>query len=260
MEKAAEIFFDHFGVNPGRKANDIHRIGETFGEIPWENLTKFIIRSTGESRFRLPREVMTDHVQLGTGGTCYSLTETLGTIFSACGVSARPLTGHMRHGKNIHCALLVEGDAGRFILDPGYVVPGAVRLSSEGYGEITTASRSMQWSPVPGGFELHTIENGRRVFRYMLETRILTREEYLHFWKNSFDASGLNSLYLNRTGPLGGRLCAHNENLRTVGESGHRNCSIAENYASAVNGAFGISTDVAEAAWREFSKQRIERN
>ena len=29
----------------------------------------------------------------------------------------------MKHGENIHCALLVEGEAGRFILDPGYVVP-----------------------------------------------------------------------------------------------------------------------------------------
>jgi arylamine N-acetyltransferase len=260
MEKAAEIFFEHFGVSPGRKAHDIHRIGETFGEIPWENLTKFLLRAAGENRPRLAEEVMTDHVQRGTGGTCYSLTEALGTVIKACGVSARPLTGHMRHGKNIHCALLVEGAAGKFILDPGYVVPGAVSLSGDGFGEIVTASRSLHWVPVPGGFELHTIENGRRQFRYALESRVLTRNEFLHYWKASFEASGLNSLYLNRTGPLGGRLCAHNENLRTVGETGHQNRTIRDDYASTVSGLFGISSDVAEAAWNELQRQRKVRN
>lgn len=93
MEKAAEIFFEHFGLTPGRSAADIHRTGEVFGEVPWENLTKFLIRSSGESRPRLAGEVMTDHVENGTGGTCYSLTETLGSFLQHAAFQQGPLPG-----------------------------------------------------------------------------------------------------------------------------------------------------------------------
>ncbi len=256
MEKAAEVFFEHFSVTPGGSATDIHRIGETFGEIPWENLTKFLLRSSGENRPRLAEKVMADHVSLGTGGTCYSLTETLGSIFTSCGLSARPLTGHMNHGRNIHCALLVEGEAGRFILDPGYVVPGAVQLSDSGAGEIVTAGRKMFWSPVDGGWEMHTVENGKKQLRYKLESREITRSEFLRYWAASFESAGLNSLHLNRAGPLGGRVSAHNGNLRIVDGSGKKNLKLRDNYAVKIRETFGIAPEIAEAAWIELQRQR----
>lgn len=260
MEKAAEIFFEHFGLTPGRSAADIHRIGEVFGEIPWENLTKFLLRASGENRPRLAGEVMANHVDAGTGGTCYSLTEALGSVIAACGLSARPLTGHMKHGENIHCALLVEGKACRFILDPGYVVPGAVRLSDSGAGEIETAGRKMFWTPVSGGWELHTVENGRKQKRYKLESRELSRSEFLQFWKNSFDSAGLNSLHLNRAGSLGGRVSAHNGNLRLVGGTGKKNFKLQDDYSQKIGEAFGIAPEIAEAAWVELQRQKMERS
>lgn len=256
MEKAAEIFFEHFALAPGTSAADIHRIAETFGEIPWENLTKFLLRSSGENQPRLAEQVMTEHVNLGTGGTCYSLTETLGSIYASCGLSARPLTGHMNHGKNIHCALLVEGEAGSFILDPGYVVPGAVKLSDSGAGEIVTAGREMFWSPVAGGWELHTVENGKKQFRYKLESRKIARSEFLQYWAASFESAGLNSLHLNRAGPLGGRISAHNGNLRIVEGCGNKNLKLRDNYAMKICEAFGIAPEIAEAAWTELQKGR----
>ena len=259
MEKAAEIFFEHFGFPPGRSVADIHRIGEVFGRIPWENLTKFLLRSSGENRPRLAGEVMAGHVDTGTGGTCYSLTETLCDIFSFCGLSARPLTGHMNHGENIHCALLVEGEAGRFILDPGYVVPGAVELTESGAGEIVTAGRRMLWSPVNGGWELHTVENGRKQLRYSLESRVLSRKEFLGYWKESFLSSGLNSLHLNQVGSLGGRVSAHNGNLRIVEAGGNRNLKLHDDYAVRIEETFGITAEIAEAAWIELQRQKQER-
>ena len=259
MEKAAEIFFEHFGLTPGGSAADIYRIGETFGKVPWENLTKFLMHSSGENRPRLADEVMEDHVNFGTGGTCYSLTETLGTVLAACGFSARPLTGHMKHGRNIHCALLVEGEAGRFLLDPGYVVPGAVKLSDSGCGQIETQGRKMFWTPVAGGGELHTVENGKNQLRYKLESRILSREEFVRYWEKSFDSSGLNSLYLNMAGSAGGRISAHNENLRIIGEAGKKNQKLTDDYARKIELSFGISSDIAEAAWTELQRQKKAR-
>jgi arylamine N-acetyltransferase len=257
MEKTAEVFFEHFGISPGRSAADIYRIGEVFSEIPWENLTKFLIRSSGEIRPRLAEEVITGFVNSGTGGTCYSLTETLGSILRACGLSARPLTGHMKHGNNIHCALLVEGEAGKFVLDPGYIVPGAVKLSDSGAGEIETSGRKMTWTPVDGGWELTTVENGRKQLRYRLESRVLSRKEFIGYWKNSFSSSGLNSLYLNRTAPSGGRIIAHNGNLRTIDSMGKRNSKLRQNYSGKISEFFGISPVIAEAAWTEL--QRLQK-
>ncbi len=259
MEKAAEIFFEHFGLTPGSSAADIHKIGEVFGKVPWENLTKFLMNSSGEKRPRLAGEVMEDHVNAGTGGTCYSLTETLGTVFAACGLSARPLTGHMKHGRNIHCALLVEGEAGRFLFDPGYVVPGAVQLSDSGSGQIETEGRKMLWTPVAGGWELHTVENGNNLLRYKLESRNLSREEFVNYWRNSFDSAGLNSLHLNMVGSLGGRISAHNGNLRIIGGSGKKNHKLADDYAGKIEQSFGISSIIAEAAWSELQRQKKAR-
>lgn len=259
MRKAADIFFEHFGIEPGRSAASLGRIAETFGEVPWENLTKFLLKASGDIRPRLAEEVMEDHVRLGTGGTCFSLTETLGRITAACGFAARPLTGHMNHGRNIHCALLVEGESGTFILDPGYVVPGAVELAADGTGTLVSPGREMIWKPVAGGWELHTRENGEKKYRYTLESRVLTRREFLRYWNESFDAPGLSSLHLNMPGSMGGRISAHNENLRTVGEGVRRNTKLSGDYPGLIRENFGISMEVAEAAWVELQRQRAGR-
>ncbi len=259
MENAAEIFFQHFGLSPGGSRENVHRIGEAFGEVPWENLTKFLLKASGEIRPRDPEEVMLGHVTRGTGGTCYSLTETLGTVMAACGLSARPLTGHMNHGRNIHCALLVQGGDHRYILDPGYVVPGAVELSEGGWGKLSMPGRDMMWEPVEGGWKLFTLENGVCRHRYTLEERVLSRQEFMGYWMDSFAAPGLNSLHLNRPGPMGGRVSAHNGNLRIVEERGTRNMKLAEDYPGLVEREFGVSPEIAGAAWNELRRQREAR-
>ncbi len=253
------MFFDHFGVSPGSSAGDIHGIAEAYSTIPWENLTKFLLRASGNPQPRLPREVMEGHISRGTGGTCYSLTETLATIIVQCGLRARPLTGHMNHGRNIHCALLVEGEAGSFILDPGYAVPGAVRLAEDHSGELALEGRTMRWKPVPEGWELHTIEHGQSRYRYTLESRQLTRAEFMEYWRRSFNAPGLESLHLNMPGPMGGRMSAHNGNLRTVDSAGSRNLKLASDYGRLVSESFGIAPEVAEAAWAELQRQKLAR-
>lgn len=253
------MFFQHFGLSPGGSRENVHRIGEAFGEVPWENLTKFLLKARGEIRPRDPEEVMLGHVTRGTGGTCYSLTETLGTVMAACGLSARPLTGHMHHGRNIHCALLVQGKGNRYILDPGYVVPGAVELSDDRRGELSLPGRKMIWEPVHGGWKLFTEENGVRRHRYTLEERVLSRREFILYWMDSFAASGLNSLHLNRPGPMGGRISAHNHNLRIVEENGTRNLKLTEDYPGLLEREFGISPEIAGAAWKELCRQREAR-
>jgi arylamine N-acetyltransferase len=258
MEHPADIFFDHFGLKPASGVASLYDTVEAFRRIPWENLTKFLLRARGEERPRMPDEVFRGFVEAGTGGTCYSLTEALAAVLVRCGWKVRPLTGHMRHGKNIHCALLAQGNEGAFLLDPGYVVPRPVRLERHG-GTLSLPGRELRWAPSGAGWDLYTVrEGGVPQWRYRLESRELTREEFLLFWKQSFSAPGLNSLHINLS-LEDHRLSAHNGNLRMEGEGLRENRKLASDYGSAVAEYFGVSPSVAGEAWRELSRLRGER-
>lgn len=258
MERSADIFFDHSGITPGKGVDRLHEVAAAFSRIPWENLTKFLLKARGEERLRMPGEVFAGFARDGTGGTCYSLTEALASVLVTCGWSVRPLTGHMRHGRNIHCALLAESGGERFLLDPGFVVPLPVRLRTEG-GLLHLQGRKLTWTPRGDGWDLHTEEGeGARQWRYHLEARELSRSEFLGFWKDSYSAPGLNSLHINLSLP-DRRLSAHNGNLRISGASARENVKLASNYGDAVAEAFGLNAALAREAWLVLSRRKEER-
>ncbi len=258
MERPADVFFDHFGLSPASGAAKLHDIAAAFSRIPWENLTKFLLKVRGEERLRLPGEVFRGFAEDGTGGTCYSLTEALASVLADCGWKVRPLTGHMRHGRNIHCALLAESGDGVFLLDPGFVVPLPVQLKAEG-GTLELHGRKLYWTRSGDGWDLHSEEDdGGRLWRYHLEGRILSREEFLGYWRNSFNAPGLNSLHINISLP-DCRLSAHNGNLRIAGRNAKMNRKLSSDYGTGVEEAFGLNPAIAVEAWRELARLRGER-
>lgn len=258
MDKDTDVFFDHFRVSPGPGASRLHEVAAAFSRIPWENLTKFLLKTRGRERLRMPGEVLRGFAEAGTGGTCYSLTEALRSILTSCGWRVRPLTGHMRHGKNIHCALLAEGEDGVFLLDPGYVVPVPVRLDREG-GRVVLPGRELIWTPRERGWNLYTREgDGPLQWRYSLESREVSREQFLGYWKRSFSAPGLNSLHINLS-LEDGRLSAHNGNLRVTVSGSKENRKLSRDYPETVAEVFGLNRSVAEEAWKELARLRRER-
>ncbi len=258
MESPESVFFDHFGILPQGGTDTLFRVSEAFSRIPWENITKFLLKAHGHERLRMPGEVFEGFVRDGTGGTCYSLTEALSAVLAACGWSTRPLTGHMKHGRNIHCALLAEGSPGTFLLDPGFVVPQPVPLDRGG-GSLALQGRSLEWIRRKGGWDLYIREGGSPAqWRYRLEDRTLSRDEFLGYWRRSFDAPGLNSLHINLS-LEDRRLSAHNGNLRISGGSGRENVKLSTGYGEAVARLFGICPSVAEEAWRELARLKAER-
>lgn len=258
MKRHTDVFFDHFKLLPRRGVDGLHDVAAAFSRIPWENLTKFLLKARGEERLRMPGEVFEGHARDGSGGTCYSLTEALGSVLSVCGWRVRPLTGHMRHGRNIHCALLAESGEGVFLLDPGFVVPLPVRMKEDG-GVLDLPGRRLVWTPKADGWDLHSVENtGRPQWRYHLESRELSRNEFIAFWKESFNAPGLNSLHINLSLP-DRRLSAHNGNLRIAGKVERENRKLAVDYGSSVAEAFGLSASLAGEAWSELMRMHGER-
>ena len=263
-EKAAGIFLDHFGILPEAPDREtLEMIIDRFSLIPWENLTKFLARVSGRPPGLLPRTpatVISQYASMGTGGTCFSLTEALGAVLSFCGFRCYPVMADMRHGSNIHCALAVHtGEGERFLADPGYLVPVPVMVRKDVGTELRLPGQTMVWEPASEDrCMLFTVEGGERTWRYTMRMRPVGRDEFLSHWMSSFAATGMNSLHANlRTG--GERISAHNMNLRRTDGLNRTNVKLRDRYAQGIQENFGIDRRVAAEAEREWRRECRDR-
>jgi arylamine N-acetyltransferase len=257
---ATSILLDLYGINP--VCPDLlllEKISYSFSNIPWENLTKLIKKQRpGSSMLRRSEEVMRDHARLGTGGTCFSLTNTLRRITSDLGYCCYPVMADMRHGANIHCALLVEHEDGKFLLDPGYLVAEPVPLPRVRPVRVRLPGQILEYRPAAdeNEIELHTTnDRGEVQLRYRLRPRSIPESEFIRFWTESFDAAGMNSLYLNCLTPEG-RLSAHDYNLRIDTGSEKRNLNLRDGYVERISERFGIAGETVRRALVEWERMR----
>ncbi|MBN2588167.1 MAG: arylamine N-acetyltransferase [Candidatus Fermentibacteraceae bacterium] len=257
-KNAARMFLDHFGLLPGRTdVLSLSRIVDEFSRIPWENLTKFLVKASGiprEGRLRSPDIVIRQHIEDGTGGTCFSLTDTLGAVLSFAGFRCFPVMADMNHGMNIHCALSVfTSDGERYLADPGYLVPLPVRIPRGIAAGTEIHGQRMVWEPSAGdSYDLFTMEDGGRTWRYRVRMAPVDREEFVLHWQNSFEAAGMNSLHANLRLDRQ-RLSAHNMNLRRTDGVDRSNEKLRDRYPLMMEENFGISRRIAmeaETEWR----------
>jgi len=257
---AADLFLDHFGLSPGQP--DLTALGElagAFSRIPWENLTKYLARAqdpAGPERLRMPTQVFEEHVSSGAGGTCFSLTRALAEVLRRCGYRCRPVMADMSHGPDIHCGLLVELQGRRVLMDPGYLVPVPVPLHAD--RPVETAAGGQVFRYVPdgrGGWDMRTVRGGEERWRYRLKTAPVTPAQFEGNWRRSFHATGMNSLHLSRLTD-GGRLYAHNGNLRVLSGGTRRNEKLDADYPAAVAERFGLDPELARRAWEELQAAR----
>lgn len=259
---ATSLFLDLFRIRPVRP--DLRLLGEVslnFSALPWENLTKFIKKhrladETGKLRRSL--EVLEDHARFGAGGTCFSLTNALRRIAVDLGYRAYPVMADMRHGPNVHCGLLVELDGGRYLLDPGYLVPEPVPLREGETVHVGLAGQRLEYRPVAGGNEvdLYTInERDEEIFRYRLRPRPVPEAGFIRFWIESFEASGMNGLHLNRVASEG-RLSAHNFNLRVDTGRRKQNIKLRDGYVEKISHRFGLDRSLVGEAFGAWERLR----
>lgn len=213
--EALGIFLRHFRLERrGPEASSLPCIVRAFARIPYENLTKIIkydaCRDPRTAR-RFPLEVVRDHEAWGAGGTCFSLTATLLHLLRASGFEAEPILADRPYGANTHCALLVRGENGYALLDPGYLILRPIPLETLLRPASLTASRSPETIvatdfndlvlvPHPSGekLDLHTVQDGKRVHRITFKLRPADPGEFLAAWDASFEWDTMRSPVLTR--------------------------------------------------------------
>jgi arylamine N-acetyltransferase len=94
-------------------------------KVPFENASKILRDREIADPARKPRDPETfwsDHLALGTGGTCFARVAAFGWLLDALGFRSRRVLGRVvRDGD--HAALMVETPAGECVVDVGFPLP-----------------------------------------------------------------------------------------------------------------------------------------
>ncbi len=169
----------------------VENVAAAFASLPYENLTKILKHDReGEVARRGPQEVISDHIRLGSGGTCFSLTAALLHVLRGLGLRAEPILADRHYGENTHCALLVWLNDQPHLLDPGYLVlkplplPGTEDLEQvvpTTFNELILRHRE-QGSKI----ELHTRQQGALNHRLTFKPEPAGEHEFLEAWDASF--------------------------------------------------------------------------
>jgi hypothetical protein len=103
--------------------------------VPFENASK-ILRNASESdparKPRRPDVFWREHLETGSGGTCFARVEAFRELVVSIGFSARKALGRVRDDFD-HAALFVERDGRTFLCDVGYPLPFVVPVEPGEY-------------------------------------------------------------------------------------------------------------------------------
>ncbi|MDZ7366283.1 MAG: arylamine N-acetyltransferase [candidate division KSB1 bacterium] len=254
-EAGARLFERHYNIpaprQPGLEL--LRQILSGFSHLPYENLSKIIkfhrYGENEEHRLRLPEEVMEDHLRLGLGGTCFSLTFCLQSILLHCGFPGYIVMGDMKAGRNIHCALIIILDGVKYLVDPGYLLRRPMALDPNQprlyHTEHTGVELRFDWQKET--YEVFTFNRQEMKWRYRFADRPAPPDEFLRHWQASFHRNSMNSLCLSRAAE-NGLIFIHKDFMRLTTLDGKRNVPIKKNYHETIQQLFGITPEYVEQA------------
>jgi arylamine N-acetyltransferase len=148
---------------------------------------------------------------------------------------------------NIHCALVVEMNERRYLVDPGYLVGEPVELAGSPVRMETTFG-VVEIRPRQGErYDLFTLEGQDRKWRYTVKTVAVSHAAFMRYWQDSFALPMMNNLLLTRLTPQG-HLYIKNHHLRMKGAGGKTNENIRSGFESRIQADFGIPPDLTAQA------------
>jgi arylamine N-acetyltransferase len=252
MDILAE-FTSHFHIQPNGSPRDLLRgVVTAFACLPYENITKIIKHAEAgspEKSRRYPGEVITNHIDWGSGGTCFSLTSALLHLVRSLGWKAEYILADRRYGLDTHCALLVWIDDVPHLLDPGFLIVDPIPVSSAEQGVETGFNRLIL---APEGrddrISLSTVRQGSKTYRLTYKVSPVDTSEFYQAWDASFDWDMMHYPLLTRTA-ASGQIYLNGSRLQVSGtDSVERREITGENLAATISEEFSIRPEIVARA------------
>jgi len=253
-------FMDYFDIepqNPGLLF--LQKILTHYAQVPYENVSKVLKLNrdfTSPQHIRLPEEIIDDHIQYGLGGTCFSLTYYLQSILSIYDFHCYPVMADMKNRPNVHCALVVELDRKKYLVDPGYLLTQPMEINPDKprlYRSPHTGVE-LRFDTRDERYHLYTFDRQNIKWRYTFKDRPTPADEFLQHWLASFYQGTMHGILLTRV-QNDGLIYLHNNYLQISNIEGKTKKRLKENYPNIVQDLFGISADLIQEA-----EQAIARN
>jgi len=262
-QEAIELFQRHFNLARSRSdLEDLRLLLRHYSKIPYENISKIIKVASHEElegKFRLPLEVMQDHMEHRLGGTCFSLTYFLEEILRSWEYSCHKAMAHMSAGENIHCVIVADLAGNRYLVDPGYLLWQPLLLSSERPQTFFTPQGGVEvrYDPAAGEFHLFTFNARGRKWRYRFADRSVSEIDFRQHWIASFSKPTLHNILLNQLTEKG-LLYVRGNHLRLTSFEEERKANIRQEYHRQIQDLFGIKPQWVEEALSILRRQRQE--
>jgi len=185
-------FMEHFRIAPDESPRELlSDVVTAFSRLPYENITKIIKRAeagSDEKARRYPEEVIRNHIDWGSGGTCFSLTSALADLVRSLGWKANYILADRRYGQNTHCALLVWIDDVPHILDPGFLIINPIPIPARAGQEYKASYNSLILTPEAeqNRISLSTVQGSTKTYRLTYKTSPVDEGEFFKAWDESF--------------------------------------------------------------------------
>jgi len=260
--KILDVFFDRAGVRRNQQQKEkLFNVVRLFAHIPYENITKIIRYSQTKDVVRarrMPEEVLSEHFQLSTGGTCFSLTFALRDILCELDFKPRIMMADMKAGPNVHCAVRLSFEGNDYLLDPGYLLNRPIMLFPDTSLSLPTPMNTIVLDPNRENDEciVSVIRKGEKKFRYRLKTVPVADEEFFRHWDSSFSMNMMRSLTLSQVTPEG-QLYFSRSRIHFVQPDTRKSKNVRGNEVSVISRHFNIESHMIESALSIVKKRAL---
>ncbi len=251
MQAHFERFFQRYNLPKGHPdLLFLKDLAKAFSNLPYENVTKILKgarESSSQDKLRGTEEVLEDHLRWNTGGTCFSLCNALQQILRRCGFDSSLAMADMHYGANIHCAIIVTLQEGRYLLDPGYLLYDPMPLPRVQSTHKTRMNTVVLQNEGDENYSLFTQEQGIQRWRYRLRTRPVSQAEFQKHWIRSFSLNSMEHVMLTRLDEAG-RLYYRKDRLEMVFPDRRSSQRISIADSEILSEMFGLPSDLIRQA------------
>lgn len=157
--------------------------------VPYENITKiFRLPLSTNKRPRDFSLLLKENKELFRGGTCFSISNAIIQLLRNNNISANAIIGKMEREKFPHFFVIIYMNDEKYIVDPGFMIYEPIKLTKKEQIKFSTSiiKYLLKYNDEKY-YELYSIKNGKKKFRYKFSEFYITDEKFKEYWINSFD-------------------------------------------------------------------------